>query len=115
MNAALAFSLLILFATAVPIGVSLVLASAFGITFFSTVPLLLAVQRIFASLDSFPLLAVPLFISSFACQFNIFKIEHELRAARQQVSLSPHRDAPICCFACALSPIFMHMLPAENT
>ncbi|MAA96729.1 MAG: C4-dicarboxylate ABC transporter permease [Stappia sp.] len=64
MNAALAFSLLILFATAVPIGVSLVLASAFGITFFSTVPLLLAVQRIFASLDSFPLLAVPLFILS---------------------------------------------------
>ena len=64
MNAALAFSLLILFAAAVPIGVSLVLASAFGIQFFSTVPLLLAVQRIFASLDSFPLLAVPLFILS---------------------------------------------------
>ena len=64
MNAALAFSLLILFALAVPIGVSLVLASAFGIQFFSTVPLLLVAQRVFTSLDSFPLLAVPLFILS---------------------------------------------------
>jgi C4-dicarboxylate transporter, DctM subunit len=64
MNAALAFSLLILFALAVPIGVSLVLASAFGIHLFSTVPLLLVAQRVFTSLDSFPLLAVPLFILS---------------------------------------------------
>ncbi|NMM43685.1 TRAP transporter large permease [Rhodospirillaceae bacterium KN72] len=64
MNAALAFSVLILFAVAVPIGVSLVLASAFGIHFFSNVPLLLMAQRVFTSLDSFPLLAVPLFILS---------------------------------------------------
>ncbi|VVT24433.1 TRAP transporter large permease [Rhizobium sp. EC-SD404] len=64
MNAALAFSLITLFALAVPIGVSLVLASAFGIHFFSTVPLLLVAQRVFTSLDSFPLLAVPLFILS---------------------------------------------------
>jgi len=64
MNAALAFSLLLLFGLAVPIGVSLVLASAFGIHFFSTAPLLLMAQRIFTSLDSFPLLAVPLFILS---------------------------------------------------
>ena len=64
MNGALAFSLLVLFTLAVPIGVSLVLASAFGIQFFSTVPLMLVAQRIFTSLDSFPLLAVPLFILS---------------------------------------------------
>lgn len=64
MNAALAFSLLILFGLAVPIGVSLVLASAFGIHMYSTVPLLLVAQRVFTSLDSFPLLAVPLFILS---------------------------------------------------
>lgn len=64
MNAALAFSLLLLFTLAVPIGVSLVLAGAFGIHFFSTVPLVLVAQRIFTSLDSFPLLAVPLFILS---------------------------------------------------
>jgi tripartite ATP-independent transporter DctM subunit len=64
MNAALAFSLLALFTLAVPIGVSLVLASAFGIQLFSTVPLVLVAQRIFTSLDSFPLLAVPLFILS---------------------------------------------------
>lgn len=64
MNAALGLSLLILFSAAVPIGVSLVLASAFGISLFSTAPMLLAVQRMFASLDSFPLLAVPLFILS---------------------------------------------------
>jgi tripartite ATP-independent transporter DctM subunit len=64
MNAALAFSLLILFSLAVPIGVSLVLASAFGIHLYSTAPLLLVAQRVFTSLDSFPLLAVPLFILS---------------------------------------------------
>lgn len=64
MNAALAFSLLTLFGLAVPIGVSLVLASAFGIHLFSSVPLLLVAQRVFTTLDSFPLLAVPLFILS---------------------------------------------------
>lgn len=64
MNAALGVSLLILFGLAVPISVSLLLASAFSLQFFSSVPLLLVAQRVFASLDSFPLLAVPLFILS---------------------------------------------------
>lgn len=64
MNAALGLSLILFFLLAIPIGVSLVLASALGIHFFSSVPLLLVAQRIFTSIDSFPLLAVPLFILS---------------------------------------------------
>ncbi|WP_207471152.1 TRAP transporter large permease [Paracoccus fontiphilus] len=62
MNAALVAALLALFVLSVPVAVSIGLASIFGITFFSNLPLLVVPQKIFTSLDSFPLLAVPFFI-----------------------------------------------------
>jgi C4-dicarboxylate transporter, DctM subunit len=62
MNAALVFSLIFLFALSVPVAVSIMLAAIFGITFFSNLPLLVVPQKIFTSLDSFPLMAVPFFI-----------------------------------------------------
>ncbi|WBU64387.1 TRAP transporter large permease [Paracoccus aerodenitrificans] len=62
MNAALALSLIVLFILSVPVAVAIGLASVFGITFFSNLPLLVVPQKIFTSLDSFPLLAVPFFI-----------------------------------------------------
>ncbi|WBU52644.1 TRAP transporter large permease [Paracoccus sp. SCSIO 75233] len=62
MNAALAVSLIVLFIISVPVAVAIGLASVFGITFFSNLPLLVVPQKIFTSLDSFPLLAVPFFI-----------------------------------------------------
>lgn len=64
MNVALAISLAAFLLLAVPVGVSLILASAFSIHFFTPQPLLVVAQKVFASLDSFPLLAVPLFILS---------------------------------------------------
>ena len=62
MNAAIALSLLAFFVLAVPIAVSIVLASVVGITFFTNLPLLLVAQRMFTGIDSFPLLAIPFFI-----------------------------------------------------
>ncbi|WBU59902.1 TRAP transporter large permease [Paracoccus albus] len=62
MNAALAVSLVVLFVLSVPVAVAIGLSAIFGITFFSTMPLLVVPQKIFTSLDSFPLLAVPFFI-----------------------------------------------------
>ncbi|HBU16230.1 MAG TPA: C4-dicarboxylate ABC transporter permease [Gemmobacter sp.] len=62
MNAALVFALVALFVLSVPVAVSIGLASVFGIAFFSNLPLLVVPQKIFTSLDSFPLLAVPFFI-----------------------------------------------------
>jgi len=62
MNAAIAVSLVILFAMGVPIAVSIALASMFGIHFFSNLPLLLVAQRMFVGIDSFPLMAIPFFI-----------------------------------------------------
>lgn len=62
MNAAIAVSLIILFAMGVPIAVSIALASMFGIHFFSNLPLLLVAQRMFVGIDSFPLMAIPFFI-----------------------------------------------------
>ncbi|TKW64985.1 MAG: TRAP transporter large permease [Paracoccus denitrificans] len=62
MNAAIAASLIILFVLSVPVAVAIGLSAMFGITFFSTMPLLVVPQKIFTSLDSFPLLAVPFFI-----------------------------------------------------
>ncbi|WP_102225907.1 TRAP transporter large permease [Acidimangrovimonas sediminis] len=62
MNIALVASLLVFFALSVPVAVSIGLAAMFGVTFFSHLPLLVVPQKIFTSLDSFPLLAVPFFI-----------------------------------------------------
>jgi len=62
MNAALAFSLILFFALSVPVAFAIALASIFGITLFSNLPLLVVPQKMFTGLDSFPLMAVPFFI-----------------------------------------------------
>lgn len=62
MNTALISSLIILFSLSIPVAVSIGLASIFGIVSFSNLPLLVVPQKMFNSLDSFPLLAIPLFI-----------------------------------------------------
>ncbi|WP_322990154.1 MULTISPECIES: TRAP transporter large permease [unclassified Hoeflea] len=62
MNTALGLSLAILFLLGVPIAVSIGLASVIGIETQGRLPLLLVAQRMFTGIDSFPLMAIPLFI-----------------------------------------------------
>lgn len=62
MNAALGLSLAILFILGVPIAVAIGLASVIGIELNDRMPLLLVAQRMFTGIDSFPLMAIPLFI-----------------------------------------------------
>ena len=62
MNSALGLSLAILFILGVPIAVSIGLASIIGIEASGRLPLLLVAQRMFTGIDSFPLMAIPLFI-----------------------------------------------------
>lgn len=62
MNAALALSLAIFFLLGVPIAVAIGLAAVIGIEAQGRLPLLLVAQRMFTGLDSFPLMAIPLFI-----------------------------------------------------
>lgn len=62
MNIALVSALIILFTLSVPVGVAIALSSIFGIAMFSNLPLLVVPQKMFNSLDHFPLLAIPLFI-----------------------------------------------------
>ncbi|WP_118138518.1 TRAP transporter large permease [Oceanicella sp. SM1341] len=62
MNAAIAVSLVVFFLLGVPIAVAIGLASIVGIEVHGRLPLLLIPQRMFAGLDSFPLMAIPLFI-----------------------------------------------------
>ncbi|MGP9806297.1 TRAP transporter large permease [Paracoccus sp. NSM] len=62
MNTALALSLAIFFLLGVPIAVAIGLASIIGIIASDRLPLLLVAQRMFTGLDSFPLMAIPLFI-----------------------------------------------------
>src|SRR6056297_523863 len=62
MNTALALSLGIFFLLGVPIAVAIGLASVIGIEAHGRLPLLLVAQRMFTGLDSFPLMAIPLFI-----------------------------------------------------
>lgn len=62
MNAAIALSLVIFFLIGVPIAVAIGLAAIVGIQVDGRLPLLLVAQRMFAGLDSFPLMAIPLFI-----------------------------------------------------
>ncbi len=62
MNSALGLSLAILFLAGVPIAVAIGLASVIGIEVQGRLPLLLVAQRMFTGIDSFPLMAIPLFI-----------------------------------------------------
>ncbi len=62
MNVALALSLAIFFLMGVPIAVAIGLASVIGIEAHGRLPMLLVAQRMFTGLDSFPLMAIPLFI-----------------------------------------------------
>lgn len=62
MNAAIGLSLVIFFLIGVPIAVAIGLASIVGIEVQGRLPLLLVAQRMFTGLDSFPLMAIPLFI-----------------------------------------------------
>ncbi|MCU0906364.1 MAG: TRAP transporter large permease [Rhodobacteraceae bacterium] len=62
MNGALVLSLAIFFLLGVPIAVAIGLASIIGIEASDRLPLLLVAQRMFTGLDSFPLMAIPLFI-----------------------------------------------------
>ncbi|GIT89409.1 TRAP transporter large permease [Roseobacter sp. OBYS 0001] len=62
MNTALGLSLAILFLMGVPIAVAIGLASIIGIETNGRLPLLLVAQRMFTGIDSFPLMAIPLFI-----------------------------------------------------
>ncbi len=62
MTTVLLISMLVLFLLSVPIALAIGLASAIAIWFTSDLPMLVIVQRIFTSLDSFPLMAIPFFI-----------------------------------------------------
>ncbi|SEM28539.1 TRAP transporter, DctM subunit [Roseovarius azorensis] len=62
MNLALALSLAIFFLAGVPIAVAIGLASVIGIEVQGRLPMLLVAQRMFTGLDSYPLMAIPLFI-----------------------------------------------------
>ncbi|GAW36026.1 sialic acid TRAP transporter permease protein SiaT [Roseovarius sp. A-2] len=62
MNLALALSLAIFFLAGVPIAVAIGFASVLGIEAHGRLPLLLVAQRMFTGIDSFPLMAIPLFI-----------------------------------------------------
>ncbi|BAC15211.1 C4-dicarboxylate transport system permease large protein [Oceanobacillus iheyensis HTE831] len=58
----LVLSLIVLFIIGVPVAISLGLSSSLAILVAGDIPLLTLAQRAFVSLDSFPLLAIPLFI-----------------------------------------------------
>jgi len=62
MTSILVLSFLILMAIGIPIAISLGTASGIVILLSDNIPMLNLVQKVFQSLDSFPLLAVPMFI-----------------------------------------------------
>jgi C4-dicarboxylate transporter DctM subunit len=49
-------------ALGIPVSISIALAAMGGIALFTDLPLLVAAQQLYVSLDSFPLIAIPLFI-----------------------------------------------------
>lgn len=55
-------SMTLLLALSVPIGISLGFATAITLVYTGSVPLIMIAQNAFASLDSFPLLAIPFFM-----------------------------------------------------
>jgi tripartite ATP-independent transporter DctM subunit len=55
---------LALLALSVPVAIAIGLASLSGIAFFSNMPMLVAAQQLFVTIDKFPLVAIPFFILS---------------------------------------------------
>lgn len=64
MNVTIVGALILLIALGVPVAVSLGLAAIIGMEAFAGLPLILVGQRMFTGIDSFPLMAIPLFILS---------------------------------------------------
>ncbi|MBZ4653966.1 MAG: dicarboxylate transporter, DctM subunit, partial [Peptococcaceae bacterium] len=62
LNAALFGSMLLLMVIRVPIAIALGLASVVGLVLMGNVSLIVVVQRMYTSNDSFPLLAIPFFM-----------------------------------------------------
>lgn len=62
MTAFMMAAMVALFALSVPIAIAIAAASIGGIAFFTSIPLVVVAQKLMTSLDSFPLMAVPLFI-----------------------------------------------------
>jgi C4-dicarboxylate transporter DctM subunit len=62
MAATMLISMCVLLMLAVPVAVSVALAAIAGMTLYTPLPLVLVAQQAFASLDKFPLAAVPFFI-----------------------------------------------------
>lgn len=62
MFAVLMIFMLIFFALSVPIAVSMGLASAIALWWDGGTPIIVLIQRLFTSIDSFPLMAIPFFI-----------------------------------------------------
>ena len=62
MTATMVITMCVLFALAVPIAVSIGLASVVGLSGFTQLPLLVVAQQLFVSIDKYPLAAVPFFI-----------------------------------------------------
>lgn len=62
MTAFMMAAMVALFALSVPIAIAIAAASIGGIAFFTSMPLVVVAQKLTTSLDSFPLMAVPLFI-----------------------------------------------------
>lgn len=62
MSVILIISFIILLLLGVPIAISLGVSSLLALIFASDIPLLVVAQRLFTSIDSFPLMAIPLFI-----------------------------------------------------
>jgi len=56
------FGMMILFMLAVPVAISIGLASVIGIHFFTAFPMKVLAQQAFTALDKFPLAAIPFFI-----------------------------------------------------
>ncbi|CAN5715806.1 TRAP transporter large permease [soil metagenome] len=62
MNVTFIGALIVLIGLGVPVAVSLGLAAIIGLEAFTRLPLILVAQRMFTGIDSFPLMASPLFI-----------------------------------------------------
>jgi tripartite ATP-independent transporter DctM subunit len=62
MTATMLLTMCVLLALAVPVAVAVGIAALAGMTMFTSLPLVLVAQQAYASLDKFPLAAVPFFI-----------------------------------------------------
>ncbi|MFC7398544.1 TRAP transporter large permease [Chelatococcus sp. GCM10030263] len=102
MSLAMVGSLVVLLFLGVPVAVSIAFAAIVGLLLFTSTPPLIVIQQFFVSIDSFPLVAIPLFILAGNIMETGGVSRRLLNVAKSMVGHLPGGLAATCVLTCLI-------------